>query len=397
MGGADNQAESKGAILVVDDNPSNLSVLSKMLMEDGYAVHAAINGSLALESLRVALPDMIVLDVKMPELNGYEICRQLKADDRIRDIPVIFISGTGEVIDKVEAFNAGGVDYITKPFHMEEVLARVAMHISLKNVQKCQEERNQALRKEVAERKKMENKLRESQERLRFLSSRLLTIQEEERQRTAREIHDSVSQSLAAVKLCLENALVSIAREDIQAATRTLENVVTEFQNIIRETKRIYMELRPSTLDDFGVLATIRMFCREFQDIYPQHQLRKHIKIEEDDIPQELKIVIFRIIEEALSNVARHSSAKSVVLSLAMIQNAIQLMIEDGGTGFDLRSTLSAVEQERGFGLSSMRERTEVTGGSFSIRSIPGKGTTIRASWPGRSQEQMRAGNEGNL
>ena len=118
-------------ILIVDDTPANLNVLSAILGKRGYRVRPAINGALALKAAQKAVPDLILLDVQMPGLDGYEVCRQLKADAQTRAIPVIFISALDDVLDKVEAFQVGGVDYITKPFQIEEVLARVENQLAL--------------------------------------------------------------------------------------------------------------------------------------------------------------------------------------------------------------------------------------------------------------------------
>src|SRR6266511_2605993 len=118
-------------VLIVDDTPANLNVLSAILGKRGYRVRAAINGSLALKTAQKAPPDLILLDVQMPGRNGYQVCRQLKSEEPTRDIPVIFISALDDVLDKVEAFQAGGVDYITKPFQIEEVLARVENQLAL--------------------------------------------------------------------------------------------------------------------------------------------------------------------------------------------------------------------------------------------------------------------------
>ena len=118
-------------ILIVDDTPANLNVLSAILGKRGYRVRPAINGALALKAAQKAAPDLILLDVQMPGLDGYEVCRQLKADAQTRAIPVIFISALDDVLDKVEAFQVGGVDYITKPFQIEEVLARVENQLAL--------------------------------------------------------------------------------------------------------------------------------------------------------------------------------------------------------------------------------------------------------------------------
>ncbi|HJZ45961.1 MAG TPA: response regulator [Roseiflexaceae bacterium] len=118
-------------ILIVDDTPANLNVLSAILGKRGYRVRPAINGALALKAAQKAAPDLILLDVQMPGMDGYEVCRQLKGDEQTRHIPVVFISALDDVLDKVEAFQVGGVDYITKPFQIEEVLARVENQLAL--------------------------------------------------------------------------------------------------------------------------------------------------------------------------------------------------------------------------------------------------------------------------
>ncbi|NEP14739.1 MAG: PAS domain S-box protein, partial [Symploca sp. SIO2C1] len=165
-------------ILIVDDATTNLRLLSKILRQQGYEVQTALNGKQAIASLQpsdsaipttdLAKPDLILLDIMMPEMDGYEICQQLKADVRTSDIPVIFISVSDEVADKVKAFEVGGVDYITKPLHREEVLVRVQHQLKLQNLQKQLIEKNERLEQEIAVRQKVElelsnrNKLKQS-------------------------------------------------------------------------------------------------------------------------------------------------------------------------------------------------------------------------------------------
>lgn len=156
-------------IQIVDDSPENLDILASMLMRQGYEVRTAMTGTLALNAVCKHPPDLILLDIKMPGMDGYEICKRLKADDRTSDIPVIFISALGEVVDKAKAFSLGGVDYITKPFQEEEVLARVATHLSLRKSQQGLQETNERLRREIDERKRTEEALRESEETIRAL------------------------------------------------------------------------------------------------------------------------------------------------------------------------------------------------------------------------------------
>ncbi|MDM8550919.1 response regulator [Desulfobacterales bacterium HSG2] len=153
----------KPSILIVDDTRFNLRLLTKILSEAGYTVRPVPDGPLALSSVTAQPPDLILLDIVMPRMSGYEVCEQLKADERTRDIPVIFISALDELTDKVKGFSLGGVDYITKPFQTDEVLARVRTHLTLRNLQKQLEEKNRRLEQEIIERKRIEDSLRESQ------------------------------------------------------------------------------------------------------------------------------------------------------------------------------------------------------------------------------------------
>ena len=126
---------SRGNILIVDDTPANLRLLSQMLAGEAYHVRPVPNGPLALAAARAEPPDLILMDIRMPEMDGYQVCRQLKAGDHTRDIPVIFISALDATQDKIKAFDCGGVDYVTKPFQAAEVLARVETHLALRALQ----------------------------------------------------------------------------------------------------------------------------------------------------------------------------------------------------------------------------------------------------------------------
>ncbi len=134
-------------ILVVDDTPANLDVLVEMLAEQGFRARPVLSGALALQSARLQPPDLILLDINMPEMNGYEVCQHLKADAHLKEIPVIFISALHDTMDKVQAFDAGAVDYITKPFQFEEVKARAQTHLRTYRMQKQLEEQYAAIKK----------------------------------------------------------------------------------------------------------------------------------------------------------------------------------------------------------------------------------------------------------
>jgi two-component system sensor histidine kinase/response regulator len=146
------QLTMRPSILIVDDLPNNLRLLSIMLTEKGCQVRKAINGQMALNTVRSLIPDLILLDINMPDLNGYQVCEQLKADEKTREIPVIFISALDDVLDKVKAFQVGGVDYISKPFQGEEVMARIENQLTIS----CQKKQ---LQNEIQERQKAEETL----------------------------------------------------------------------------------------------------------------------------------------------------------------------------------------------------------------------------------------------
>jgi PleD family two-component response regulator len=151
----------KGNILIVDDKPDNLRLLATMLGERGYKVRKAINGRLALMGVRAEPPDLILLDITMPDMNGYDVCQQLKADTTTNAIPVIFISALDEQWSRVQAFASGGVDYVTKPFQWEEVIARVETQMKVCRLQKQLQEHQLLLQQEIALRQQTEQALQE--------------------------------------------------------------------------------------------------------------------------------------------------------------------------------------------------------------------------------------------
>ncbi len=146
-----NNIAPRKSVLVVDDTADNLRLLASILSEQGYSVRPVPDGNLAILSAQTEPPDLILLDIMMPNMNGYDVCEKLKADERTRSIPIIFISALNEVFDKVKAFNAGGVDYITKPFQVEEVVARVGTHLTLRSLQQELEQANRELEQKVHE------------------------------------------------------------------------------------------------------------------------------------------------------------------------------------------------------------------------------------------------------
>jgi PAS domain S-box-containing protein len=229
-------------------------------------------------------------------------------------------------------------------------------------------------------RKRGEQALRESESRLRMLSSELLKAQESERKRIARELHDSIVSSLSAVSLSIEGILAQGKRG--KEWTESLHTLTSIVQRAITEIRRIIADLRPSVLDDLGAAAAMDWLCREFQKVYSHIRVERRVEAAEEEIPDALKTAIFRISQEALNNVAKYSRADLVEVSLRKRAGRIELVIRDNGQGFHPQSALSADGSRKGLGLISMRERTELSGGSFAVESAEGAGAAIRASWP---------------
>jgi len=172
---------TKADILVVDDTPANLKLLSSMLGANGYKVRPASSGAIALRSVESKLPDLILLDIRMPDMDGFEVCTKLKENPYSKDIPVIFISAMDDIRDKVKAFNVGGIDYVTKPFEPEEVLARISTHVSLRSLQTEMQEQN-ILLKELMKKQQEQEQVMIEQSRMAAMGEMISAIAHQWRQ-----------------------------------------------------------------------------------------------------------------------------------------------------------------------------------------------------------------------
>ncbi len=264
-----------------------------------------------------------------------------------------------------------------------------------------------SLAEDITEHKQMEESLRKSHdelelrvqertaelekanEELRQIPSKLIAVQEEERKRLASELHDSIGQTLAAVKFWIELLLKLGSEGNGSAVFNHLEQFIPILQRSIEETRCIYMGLRPSMLDSMGLLATLEWQRRECMKLYPQRHIELETGVAEEEIPESLKINIFRIVQEALNNAAKHSKAEWIDISLSRDGKGIDLVISDDGVGMDLKLILQT-NTARSLGITSMRERAELSGGYFSIESIPGEGTTIRVCWPIEAEDLLQ-------
>lgn len=360
-----------GEILIVEDTPASLQLLSDLLTQAGYCVRQAQDGEMALLSARERPPELVLLDIRMPGIDGYAVCRRLKADPRTRDVPVIFLSALHEPEDKVSGFKLGAVDYIEKPFHPAEVLARVHTHIELRRLQVGLELR---VRERTADHRQAEEKLQASWQQLQELTEFLQTVREEERTRIAREIHDELGQALTALRIDLAWLRGKCGGDDQRSADKLASayNLVVKTLDAVR---RISEDLRPGMLDQLGLAAAIQHYVAKFSE-RTGLLCRLSLNREEFEISDKMATAVFRLVQEALTNVARHASAGSATVQIAEENDAIQLAVQDDGCG------LAPPSDKKTFGLLGMRERVKMLGGDFEIASVPGVGTTVRARFP---------------
>jgi signal transduction histidine kinase len=347
-------------ILLIEDDEDDYILTRDLLAEIDvwrYSLDWKTSFQAGLEAIATCDYDVCLLDYRLGEHNGLELLRRAVGSGC--KTPVIFLTGQGDYEVDVEAMRAGAADYLIKGQITAPLLER-------------------SIRYSI-ERKRSEQALKESENQLRHLSTQLIAAQENERKRIAGELHDSVGQCLSAIKFSVESSLLQMEQGVVKP--ESLSAVVPLVQRAMEEVRRMMADLRPSILDDLGILATIGWFCREYNKVYPEIKIKRDITIAEEDVPDGLKIVIFRLIQEALHNVAKHSNARGAAVSLRRTPHSLELAIEDKGQGFVFNKVFQKRNPGECFGLTNMKERTELSGGVFIIKSEEGKGTSVKASW----------------
>lgn len=389
-------------ILLVDDTPHNLDILVEFLQEYGFGLRIARSGESALQRINYDAPDIVLLDVLLPGIDGFETCRQLKADPNTADIPIIFMTSLANAEDKVRGFEVGAVDYVTKPLQQAEVLARIVTHLRQREyTQNLQAENQQLSQSGRVERKRLLEAVAQQRTQLRTLASKLTEVQEYERQRLSRELHDEMGQALTAIRMNLSAIEKELQTTAPESMSMRIQERLTESAQLTDETleqiRELSQDLRPSMLDDFGLLPTLRWYTDRFAK-----RTNISVDIQTEGFEQltrfspSLETSLYRILQESLTNVARHASASQVALVLTKAgPNAtpartaagqIHVTIEDNGCGFDPESVWAqqTIENggEGGVGLLGINERIALLGGKLQIDSAPSQGTRIHIQLP---------------
>lgn len=220
-----------------------------------------------------------------------------------------------------------------------------------------------------------------SQRKIRLMANQLLTIQENERRRIATDLHDGLGQSLNMISFTLAEIEKMLAVGAIGDAAESLRRLKPKVSGVLDEARHISMDLRPPMLDDIGILATLSWHFRELETACPHLKIEKEICVHESHVPDPLKITIFRIIQEATSNIIKYANADMVRMSFKKADDALHLCIEDNGDGFDPADVAIRKGSDRGLGLLSMKERAHLSGGAYAMHTEAGMGTRIQVSW----------------
>lgn len=357
------EAKAPIRVLLIEDDEDDSVLIRGILSEIPSAVYDVTWAETyddALMGLREGRYDICLMDYRLGKRTGLELLR--KVSDYADKPPIIFLTGQGDYRVDIEAMKSGAADYLVKDHLNDPMLERTIRY--------------------AIERRRSEKALRESERQLEYLSSQLLAVQENERRKVATELHDNLGQLLTAIKYNIESVINRLP-EDANCACN-LEQVIQLIQGAVEQVRRIYTQLRPTVLDDLGVKAALTWFCREFEDANARISVNKHFEIEEEDVPENLKLTMFRIVQDAMDNIAAHSYAQNVWLSLSHEDGFLNLSIRDDGNGFNVGVELSSMSSEGGLGLRSMKRRAELSGGILAVISEIGTGTTVRVKWPAK-------------
>lgn len=348
-------------VLLIEDDEDDYVLLINLLADvpsTQYKVTWLQTYEEGLRELKKGTYDVCLLDYLLGVRNGLEILSTL--EESPTRPPIIILTGQGDYLVDLKAMKYGAADYLLKDQMTGYALERAIRY--------------------AIERKKSKDALRESERQLKRLSSALLKVQENERRMIAAELHDNLGQLLTAIKFNIEGVLARM--DPSESSTRDLTSLIPNIQAAVEQVRNMYTELMPTALDDLGILATLSWFCREFQKDHPAIQVEREFEANEREISADLRLAIFRIVQDALKNVAAHSKANRARVCLIGENGFIRLDIGDNGTGFDVTGTMSNSSANCGLGLMSMRRRAELSGGVFHIDSGAGRGTLIRVKWP---------------
>ncbi|GBO56241.1 response regulatory protein [Pseudanabaena sp. lw0831] len=395
----DYQHSKNASILIVDDTIYNVQLLSLLLIKQGYEVQKATSGLEALDKVNQQLPDIILLDIRMPDINGYEVCTRLKANPVTKDVPIIFISSIEESSDKVEAFSVGGVDYISKPFQLIEVLARIETHLRLCSLQKKLQEQNEQLQLSAEVLSRSLNQERElSQMKTDFISvvshefrtplttiqsaSELLEHYEWSKEEKVEQLHQ-IQSEVKHMTALMEDVLF-LSRSNTSKAKLNL----TKF-DLLSFCKQLLRQAQRTFASDYTLNSSI------YIDLTSTSIENPHLQ---NDLPALIvkmdEKLLRQILTNLLTNAIKYSPQnKTVDFQITVDQEQVSFVISDQGIGIpeeDLENLFGAFYRGKnvgilpgtGLGLSIVKNCIDIHNGSISVESKLEIGTKFTVVLP---------------
>ena len=318
-------------VLVADDNSDMRQYLSRLLSEQ-YEVETAADGQAALQAARKAPPDLIVSDVMMPILDGFDLLKALRSDERTRTIPVVLLSARAGEESRVEGIEAGADDYLIKPFSARELLARVSGRLEIARLQRDRETQLRISQAELERRvQERTQELFNASQELRELSARILQAQDEERRRIARELHDGAGQLLAALGMEASNLASERDRLSTRAAV-SLSNIESFVAQMTKDIRTMSHLLYPPLLDEVGLQSALTEYVNGFAE-RSGIQVSLDLPAAIDRLDRDYELSLFRIVQECLTNIHRHSGSKTASIRIVRDDRALVLEVRDEGRG----------------------------------------------------------------
>jgi len=363
----------RARILIADDNADMRQYLTRLLA-DHYRVEAVADGKSAMANVRERSPDLVVSDIMMPEFDGVELLKQMRAEEKTRGIPVVLLSARAGEESRVEGMQAGADDYLVKPFSARELLARIGARLEIARVQKEAEGQLRANQAELE--RKVEERTQElsiASQELRELSARILQAQDEERRRLARELHDGVGQLLAAASM--EVANVVGGGGPMWSGADSASNLESLIKQVNQEIRTMSYLLYPPLLDEVGLRSALAEYAQGFAQ-------RSGIEVSLDvpghlpRLERDLELCLFRIVQECLTNIHRHAESETAAIRITCDDEALKLEVRDRGKGISPEKLSGIQFQGMGVGIRGMRERVRHFGGDIAFQSNR-SGTTV--------------------
>lgn len=357
-----------------------VGVIAELLEMEGFEVWQAFSAADARTILEDRQPELLLLDVRLPDADGRDVCAALKADPRFEKVFVILISGMEiGVQSRVSGLNQGADEYLTKPIQSVELIARLRSFLRIREAGEALRRANELLEERVLERteelRQANSSLEQATAELRTFNRRLLETQESERRRLAHELHDEAGQALTVLKFSFDH-LDSIVQGEASEALADGRASLTRLTQLIRN---LWQELRPVMLSDFGLVPAILWYSQRYTATTRIKVNFEHEGTDGVRFNPEIETAAYRTVQESLTNVARHAKVTEVRVLVWSGSGLLHVQISDQGQGFDPRAGLS---RNGSCGLVGMQERVRLLSGTWSLTSRPGSGTRIIAEFP---------------